>query len=176
MSPACSRSWVSAIVHRRWCLRTNVVWRRLGVKTLAFDSNQQASRNSLYSLASVGGTLLGFFLLMAAYGHFAAVWPVIDKGMSASDNNPLVLLSPGLILATTGLINLGLCRALWMGVGWALQLALVFNGLAAMYLTYLLLGQSVPDHPIGIFVALVSSYIILLGAIRIGLVWPAIAE
>jgi hypothetical protein len=143
---------------------------------LAFDLDHQTSRNSLYSLASVGGVLLGFFLLMAAYGHFAAVWPAIDNGMSASGNSRFVLLLPGLILSTTGLINIGLCRVLWIGMGWALQLALVFNGLAAMYLTYLLLNQSAPDHPFGPFVALVSSYLILLGSIRFGLVWPAIAD
>ncbi len=78
-----------------------------GTKTLVFDPGSQSSRNSLYSLASVGGVLLGFFLLAAAYGHFAAVWPAIDSEAAASDYSRFALLLPGLILATTGLIDIG---------------------------------------------------------------------
>ncbi len=140
------------------------------------DFDKRPSRNSLYSLAAIGGVLLGLFLIAAAYGHLSAVWPSIDSGMSASGNSRFVLLLPGLLLATTGLINIGLCRVLWIGMSWALQLALVSNVLAGAYFTYLLLSQEVPDHPIGHFVAMVSSYIILLGAIRFGLVWPAAAR
>ncbi len=143
---------------------------------MVFDLGNQSSRNSLYNLASVGGVLLGFFLLAAAYGHFAAVWPAIDSEAAASDYSRFALLLPGLILATTGLIDIGLCRVLWIGMNWALQLALVFNALVVMYLVYLLLSPAVADHPIGPFVAMVSSYTILLGAIRIGLVWPAVAD
>lgn len=143
------------------------------------DSGHQPARNSLprnslWGIASVGGLLLGFFLLAAAYGHFAAVWPTIDSGTAPSYKSRFSMLLPGLLLVITGLIDIGLCRVLWVGMRWALQLALVFNVLAAIYLTYLLLSQAAPDHPIGPFVALVSSYIILLAAIRLGLVWPAV--
>lgn len=131
-------------------------------------------RNSLWSLASGGGLLLGLFLLFAAYGHFTAVWPAIDSGTGSSGSSRFSLLLPGLFLVITGLIDIGLCRVLWIGMRWALHLALVFNVLAAMYLAYLLLSQGAPDHPIGPFVGLVSSYIILLAAIRLGLVWPAV--
>ena len=134
------------------------------------------SRNSLYSLASGGGLLLGLFLLAAAYGHFTAVLPALENAADPLDSSRFYLLLPGLLLVTTGLINIGLCRVLWIGMRWALHLALVSNVLAAMYLAYLLLGQSVPNHPIGMFVAMVSSYIILLVAIRIGLVWPAVGD
>lgn len=150
-----------------------VALQKWGGKTLAIDVDDQPTCNALYRIASVGGLLMGLFLMSAAYGHFVAVWPVIDGSSDSSQSSRLSLLLPGLLLVTTALINIGLCRVLWIGMRWALHLALVFNVLAAMYLIYLLLGQAVPDHPIGPFVALVSSYIILLAAIRLGLVWPA---
>jgi|GEM_PF-1754121 len=142
-------------------------------KTLVSEIEHQLTRNALYRLASGGGLLLGLFLLGAAYGHFAAVWPVIDGSKDPSGSSRLSLLLPGLLLATTGLINIGLCRVLWIGMRWAVNLALVSNVLTAMYFIYLLVSQAAPNHPIGPFVALVSSYIILLVAIRLGLVWPA---
>lgn len=127
-------------------------------------------------LASGGGLLLGIFLLFAAYGHFAAVLPTIESGTGPSGSTRFSLLLPGLFLVTTGLIDIGLCRVLWIGMRWALHLALVFNVIAALYLVYLMLSQSAPNHPIGLFVGLVSSYIILLTAILLGLVWPAHGE
>jgi hypothetical protein len=158
----------------------NVVLPKSEKKTLVSDSGNQLrnllSRNALYNLASGGGFLLGFFLLAAAYGHFSAVWPAIESATGSSGGGRFPLLLPGLLLAMTGLINIGLCRVLWIGIRWALQLSLVINLLAAMYFAYLLLGQVAPNHPIGMFVALVSSYIILLAAIRIGLVWPAVDD
>ena len=136
------------------------------------DISNQVPRNALYPLASGGGVLLGLFLLGAAYGHFSAVWPVIAGSEAPPNSSRLSLLLPGLLLATIGLINIGLCRHLWAGKRWALHLALVLNVLAGMYLVYLLLSQAVPNHPIGIFVALVSSYLIMLAVIRLGLIWP----
>lgn len=130
-------------------------------------------RNSLYNLAAIGGALLGLFLIIAAHGHLWAVWPDINSGKSASGSSRLVLILPGLILATIGLMNIAIFRVLWVGMNWALHLALIINVLAAAYFTYLLLGQSAPGHPIGQFVATMCSYIILLMAIRVGLVWPA---
>lgn len=129
--------------------------------------------NSLYRLASAGGMLLGFLLLFAAYGHFSAVWPVVGSDTGSAEDNRFALFLPGLLLVITGLVDIGLCRALWLGMTRALYLALVFNLLAAIYFVYLMLTQGAPDHPIGPFVAMVSSYIILLIAIRLGLVWPA---
>lgn len=136
------------------------------------DPETQPARNSLHRLASGGGVLLGVFLLTGAFGHFVAVWPAFNAGVIASDNSRVALLLPGLMLAATGLLNIGLCRALWTGTMWSLQLALLFNGVTAVYLAYLLI-HGVPDHPIGLFLALVSSYVLVLGAIRVGLVWPA---
>jgi hypothetical protein len=128
--------------------------------------------NSLHRLASAGAILLGVFLLAGASGHFAAVWPTLQSGMTASGSGRLALLLPGLMLMTTGLINIALCRALWTGTVWAQQLALLFNGITAVYLAYLL-HSGVPDHPIGLFLAVVCSDLIVLGALRMGLVWPA---
>ena len=135
------------------------------------SSQHKPARNSLYSLASVGGVLLGAFLLAGAYGHFEAVWPMIDSG--ADSKRRIALLLPGTVLLVTGLVNVGLCWTLWIGRHWSLHLALALNSLATIYIGYLLYRGVVPDHPIGIFLALVSSYVLLLGAIRAGLTWPA---
>jgi len=137
-----------------------------------FNSVNQSTRNSLYSLASVGGALLGIFLIGGAYGHFAAVWPAADDAIHVADKNRFALLLPGLVLVVTGLINVGLCRVLWTGVSWSVQLALFINLFASIYLAYLM-STDIPNHPIGLFLALVSSQGLLLCAIRFGLVWPA---
>ncbi len=129
------------------------------------------TRNSLHSLASVFGVLLGAFLLAGAYGHFEAVWPIVDGG--AEPERRVALLLPGAVLLFTGLLNIGLCRALWTGAGWALLLALAANSLAVLYLGFLLYQSVVPDHPIGTFLALVSSFVLILAALRAGLTWPA---
>ena len=101
-----------------------------------------------------------------------AVWPVIGGAVDAPAGSRVTLLLPGLILATTGLVNIGLCRMLWPGVTWSVNVALVFNAVTTLYLVHLL-RQGVPEHPIGIFLAMVSSYLVLLSAIRAGLVWPS---
>lgn len=112
------------------------------------------------------------FLLAGAFGHFGSVWPAAGDGSVMSSIPPFSLLFPGLLLALTGLVNICLCKALWAGANWALQLALAVNLVAVVYLGYLL-NQNIPGHPIGIFVALVSSQVLLLAAIRLGLTWPA---
>ena len=136
------------------------------------DPGSPSPRNSLYSLASVGGVLLGAFLLAGASGHFAAVWPVLAGETNLSADQRFSLVLPGVVLLASGLIDIGLCRALWTGTSWALALALAVTVVAAIYFGYLL-NRGVPDHPIGVFLALVSSYVLLLGAIRLGLTWPA---
>ncbi len=132
-----------------------------------FESAGDVPRNLLHRLASIGGALLGAFLVAGALGHFTAIWPVLSTDGSRFD-----LLLPGLMLMTTGLLDIALCQPLWKGTSWSLKLALGANACTTMYLAYLL-NQGVPDHPIGAFLALVSSYVILLAAIRVGLVWPA---
>lgn len=132
-------------------------------------------RNSLNGLASVGGVLLGVFLLAGAFGHFASVWSTTDGQFGISSAPPFPLLFPGLLLLLSGSINICLCRALWTGARWALHSALAVNLLTAVYLGYLL-DQGVPGHPIGLFLALVSSQILLLAAIRSGLIWPAMDQ
>lgn len=82
-----------------------------------------------------------------------------------------MLLMPGALLTFTGMVNFILSRALWTQARWALHGALVTNVLAIAYFSYLL-GTGVPNHPIGLFLALVSSDTAMLVAIRCGLVWP----
>lgn len=131
-------------------------------------------KNSLYNVASVGGVLLGAFLLAGAYGHFAAVWPTVVEATAAGRR--VALLFPGTVLLVTGLINIALCMALWKGKRRPLPLALVLNTLVMVYLGYLLYRNVAPDHPIGVFLALVTSYVLLLSAIKAGLTWPATGQ
>lgn len=125
-------------------------------------------RNLLFNLAAIGGVFLAFFLLLGAYGHLAAVLPAIG----AESNMSIGLLLPGLLLLATGILNVALCTFLWNGKHWSLQLALLGNGLTLAYLAYLL-WTDIPDHPIGLFLALVTCYVVLLGATWFGLVWPS---
>lgn len=130
------------------------------------------NRNLLYNLAAIGGVFLAFFLLLGAYGHFAAVLPAMGSESNTSIGPELVLLLPGLLLLVTGILNVALCTFLWNGKQWSLQLALLGNGLTLAYLAYLLWTE-VPNHPIGLFLAMVTCYVVLLGATRFGLVWPS---
>lgn len=130
------------------------------------------NRNLLYNLAAIGGVFLAIFLLAGAYGHLAAVLPAIGSESSTAIGPGLVLLLPGLLLLATGILNVALCRFIWSGRQWSLQLALLGNGLTLAYLAYLLWAE-VPDHPIGLFLAMVTCYVVLLGATRFGLVWPS---
>ena len=132
------------------------------------ESISQPRRNHLHALAAVGGLVMGVFLLLGAYGHYAAVWPMLDAPL---DEGRFRLLLPGLMLALPGVINIVVCRAVWVGARWSVNLSLAANILAAVYLGYQLF-RGVPGHPIGLFLALVSSYTLLLVAIRLGLVWP----
>lgn len=134
-----------------------------------------APRNTLHSLVAVGGVLLGVFLLAGAYGHFAAIWPTLGDAARASLGERFGLLKPGLILLAAGLVDIGVCQALWKARNWALQLALAVNVVVMIYLGWLL-AKGVPGHPIGLFLGLVSSYVVLLLAIRAGLVWPTPAS
>ena len=129
------------------------------------------SRNGLNALAAAAAVLLGLFLLAGASGHLVATWPAMSNG-DLSTGQRVVLMLPGLILLTGAVVNLGLCWALWSGTRWALHTALACNLGVAVYCGWLLV-RGVPEHPIGLFLAVVASDIVLLGAIRIGLVWPA---
>lgn len=137
-----------------------------------FDSKKQSPRSALHALAAVGGVLIGFFLLAGAYGHYAAVGPVLDGAADPLPNDRFGLLLPVLMLALPGVIDIGVCRAVWAGKQWSLNLAAAANFSAAIYLAYQML-RGIPGHPIGLFLALVSSYTLVLAAIRMGLEWPA---
>ena len=153
----------------------NAVWPKREKKTLVSDLPAASPRNALYTLAAIGGALLGLLLIAAAYGHFSAVWPKIDAGTTDASKSRFVLLLPGLVLAITGLVDIALGRALGVGMRRALRVVLICNVLAALYLTYLL-NAGVPDHPIGFFTTLLWCYVIVLGALQAGLVWPTVSE
>jgi len=138
----------------------------------ASEKTFPVTRNALYSLAAAGAVLLGLFLLAGAGGHIVAVWPSLDAAANPTPGNPVTLLLPGGVLATTGVLNLGLSAPLWKGNRRALNWALACNIVAAAYCGWLLL-RGVPDHPIGLFLAVTSSEVLLLSAVRAGLVWPA---
>lgn len=140
----------------------------------ASSSTEGVQRNPLYNLAAVSALLLGALLTLGANGHFVAVWSQI----TSEDNDlirRLLLILPGAMLAGTAVLNILLSKPLWQARGYALSITLASNLLATLYLIYLLI-QGVPDHPIGVFLALEMSFVILLVAIRAGLVWPAAAE
>ena len=82
----------------------------------------------------------------------------------------LLLMLPGVMLVGTAALNVLLSKPLWQGRGYALTITLAGNLLTMLYLIYLMI-KDVPDHPIGVFLALEMSLVILLVAIRAGLVW-----
>lgn len=131
-------------------------------------------RNALYNLAAGGAVLLGAFLTLGAYGHFAAVWAQM-MGEDTALQRRFLLMLPGAMLAGTAVLNILLSKPLWQARGYALTVTLAGNLLTTVYLIYLLI-RSVPGHPIGTFLALEMSYVILLAGIRAGLAWPAVAE
>lgn len=136
------------------------------------DLVSQSPRNSLFPLAAAAGVLLGALLLAGASGHFAAIWPTLDRVPALTLAERFALLLPGSILLGTGLVNIAICRALWTGRYWSVPVALAANLIAAGYFAYLF-GRGVPGHPIGLFLASATSYVLLLGGIKMGLTWPA---
>ena len=136
------------------------------------SADDRVPHSALHRLAAVIGVGLGGLLLLGSYGHFEAVWPALTGDPAATSASRASLLLPGLVLISAGLINIAVVRMLWVGTRWGLLLALLSNLLAVVYLG-LLLGRGVPDHPIGLFLAVVASHALLLGAIRAGLQWPA---
>ncbi|WP_226647725.1 hypothetical protein [Microbulbifer variabilis] len=137
-------------------------------------STRVLQRNALYRLAAIGAVILGLFLTLGAQGHFVAIWPmVISEGMDLSHG--LLLMLPGVMLAGTAVLNLLLCKPLWQERAYALNVTLTGNLLTMSYLFYLMI-RGVPNHPIGVFLALEMSFVLLLVVTRAGLIWPAVAE
>ncbi|WP_444931325.1 hypothetical protein ACJJIF_05965 [Microbulbifer sp. SSSA002] len=141
---------------------------------LASRSRGDFQRNALYRLAAFGAVILGLFFTLGAQGHFVAIWPVVTSGEMGLSRR-LLLMLPGVMLAGTVVLNLLLCKPLWQERGYALNVALAGNLLVMSYLLYLMI-RGVPNHPIGVFLALEMSFVILLAGIRAGLVWPAVVE
>ena len=135
------------------------------------DPVQGAQSNALYNLAAVGAVLLGALLTLGAYGHFVAVSAQIMDSDTAMQRR-LLLMLPGAMLAGTAVLNILLSKSLWQERGYALSITLTANLVTMTYLVYLLV-RGVADHPIGVFLALEMSFVILLAGIRAGLVWPA---
>ncbi|WP_444946626.1 hypothetical protein ACJJIP_08275 [Microbulbifer sp. VTAC004] len=141
---------------------------------LVSRSIRALQRNALYRLAAISAVILGLFLTLGAQGHFTAVWPLVaSDGMGLSRR--LLLMLPGVMLAGTAVLNFLLCKPLWQVRGYALNVTLAGNLLAMCYLFYLMI-RGVPNHPIGVFLALEMSFVLLLVATRAGLVWPAVTE
>ncbi|MFD1217728.1 hypothetical protein [Microbulbifer celer] len=131
-------------------------------------------RNALYNLAAISTALLGFFLTLGAYGHFGAVWgEILDADTAA--RRRIFLMLPGVMLTATAVLNILLSKPLWQARSYALNVGLAGNLLTTSYLVYLLV-RGVPDHPIGAFLALEISYVVLLAGIRAGLVWPVVMK
>lgn len=130
--------------------------------------------NNLYNLAALCALLLGALLTLGAYGHFGAVWAQV-MGDETALQRRLLLILPGTMLAATAALNILLCKPLWQARAYALNITLAGNLLTMTYLIYLL-TRGVPGHPIGIFLTLEISFVILLVGIRAGLVWPAVSR
>lgn len=127
--------------------------------TETIDSNN----NGLDAVAAGAGALLAMFLLLGGAGHLAATWTI-------GDQHSVMRLLPGLLLLAAATFN-GLAfpgllrgRRSWQ---WT---ALAVNSALALYLGRLL-GEGVPNHPIGIFLALVCSHLVMLTAVVAGLEW-----
>lgn len=141
----------------------------------ASERMRGAQYNALYRVATGTGLLLGVLLLMGAYGHLEATAASPERAPELLSGEWLAFMLPALVLAVAGLTNVGVCTALWTGASWALQLTLLVTLGAALYLSYLM-TVDLPAHPVGIFLALTLSHLVLLGGIRAGLVWPATPE
>ncbi|WP_444936050.1 hypothetical protein ACJJIW_18790 [Microbulbifer sp. JMSA004] len=138
----------------------------------ASRSKPALQRNALNRLAACGAVVLGLFFLLGAQGHFVATWPFITSdGIGLSRR--LLLMLPGVMLAGTAVLNLLLCKPLWQERRYALNVTLAGNLLTMSYLLYLMI-RGVPNHPIGTFLALEMSFVMLLVGTRAGMVWPAV--
>ncbi|GAB2877209.1 hypothetical protein ACCI51_19080 [Microbulbifer echini] len=137
-------------------------------------STRSSQRNALYRLAAIAAVILGLFLTLGAQGHFVAIWPLVTSdGMGLSRGSLLML--PGVMLAGTAVLNFLFCKPLWQERGYGLNVTLAGNLVTTSYLLYLMI-RGVPNHPIGIFLALEMSFVLLLVGTRAGLVWPAVAR
>ncbi|MEL7022299.1 MAG: hypothetical protein AAGL69_01055 [Pseudomonadota bacterium] len=121
----------------------------------------------LYRLAAVSSVAVGALLLAGAFGHFAAVW---DRLTDATVSR-LALLTPGVLLTLTGILNFVLVPTVWQARHWATVVALIANTLAAGYFA-LLLYSGVADHPIGLFLSITGAHALMLLSINLGLIWP----
>ncbi|MDO3387160.1 hypothetical protein QWI17_15035 [Gilvimarinus sp. SDUM040013] len=137
-----------------------------------FNRADPQSGNGLYQLAAAGGFLLGLFLLAGATGHLSAVWATALGAEHRFAASQLSLLLPGLILALAAGANLLTCRALWRSRRWALHVVFAINAIATLYFAYLL-QRGVPGHPIGFFLAVTASQLVIITSIKLGLLWPA---
>ena len=140
---------------------------------LVSSSTAKPLGNDLYRLVAVSSVLVGLFFAAGASGHIVAVWPMVVGETNDFYTQRQVLLLPGFVLATSCLVNFCACWPLWQGKRWALHLALIINLLASLYLGYLL-HRGIPDHPIAVFLAVASTQVILLGAIKAGFIWPTV--
>lgn len=134
----------------------------------ATESIDGKDSNGLDAVAAGAGAVLAVFLLLGGAGHLVATWP---GGFEAS---PLRWL-PGLFLLGAAVFNGLSCPFVWRGHrGWQAA-ALGLNAALALYLGRLLVDGP-PDHPIGMFLAVVCSDLILLIAVLAGLEWRPLED
>lgn len=138
----------------------------------ATENNIAQQHNDLYRLAAVTSVLLALFLFAGASGHLVAIWPEMSATDAGATPRQWLLLVPGLVLAIGCVANGTLALGLWLRRALARNIALLVNAACAAYFAYLL-AKGVPGHPIGIFLSLVLSQILILSGLLLGLVWPS---
>lgn len=141
----------------------------------ATKTKPSTTDNDLYRLAAIASFLLGLVLMAGASGHLLAVWPALGSDSGSSGPRGWLILLPGFALAGACMANVMCTLALWRRRPLALHVSLVVNASCATYLAFLL-AKGIPGHPIGIFLTLVMSQIVLLSAIAAGLVWPVVDQ
>lgn len=132
------------------------------VSAMSASETMSVERNGLDALVAGMSLLLGLFLLVGGSGHLTAIVP--------RANGSMALLLPGLILLSAAGVNLLASLPLARGRRSARWLLLSINAPLAVYLAWLL-QQDVPDHPIGVFLAMVCSQLIVLLAVLSGMNW-----
>lgn len=80
------------------------------------------------------------------------------------------MLVPGMLLLMAAVFNLAAVFGLWRGKSRWQWAALVVNAVLALYLVKLVVA-GVSDHPIGVFLAMVCSQLVVLLAVLAGLKW-----
>ena len=110
---------------------------------------------------AIVAVLVGIFLVLGGWGHLQAVGPGVWGAEDGVTSAGAIKLLPTAILLVGGLLNIALCKPLWDSRQWAYAVCIVITAAALVYLFYLLLSD-LQDHPIPVFVGIVSAYLFSL--------------